>query len=97
MDEQFYNAPEFLHKVATPPFYIVQSFPAGWLTLGGVKCDAGCQVVDADNKPVEKLFIAGADADLFCAPYIAGGSANGFAQASGLIAGESAAALAKAS
>ena len=37
------------------------------------------------------LFIAGADADLFCAPYIAGGSANGFAQASGLIAGESAA------
>ena len=97
VDEQFYNAPEFLHKVATPPFYIVQSFPAGWLTLGGVKCDASCQVVDADNKPVEKLFIAGADADLFCAPYIAGGSANGFAQASGLIAGESAAALAKAS
>lgn len=97
VDEQFYNAPEFLHKVATPPFYIVQSFPAGWLTLGGVKCDARCQVVDSDNKPVDKLFIAGADADLFCAPYIAGGSANGFAQASGLIAGESAADVALAS
>lgn len=97
VDEQFYNDPEFLHKVATPPFYIVQSYPAGWLTLGGVKCDEHCQVVDSDNKPVDKLFIAGADADLFCAPYIAGGSANGFAQASGLIAGESAAEAALAS
>ena len=91
VDEQFFNEPEFMHKLSTPPYYIVQSYPAGWLTLGGVKCDARCQVVDADNVPIDRLFIAGADADLFCAPYIAGGSANGFAQASGLIAGESAA------
>ncbi|MBR2835899.1 MAG: FAD-binding protein [Coriobacteriales bacterium] len=90
-DALFYNDPEFMHKLQTPPFYIVQSFPAGWLSLGGVKCDAKCHALDPDNRPIDKLYIAGADADLFCAPYIAGGSANGFAQASGLIAGESAA------
>ena len=92
-DALFYNDPEFMHKLATPPFYIVQSFPAGWLSLGGVKCDSACHALDPDNRPIDRLFIAGADADLFCAPYIAGGSANGFAQASGLIAGESAAQL----
>lgn len=91
VDEEFYNAPEFLFKLQTPPYYVIQSYPAGWLTLGGIKCNARCQALDADNKPIDKLYVAGADADLFCAPYIAGGSANGFAQASGLIAGESAA------
>lgn len=90
-DAEFHNAPEFMHKLATPPFYIVQSFPAGWLSLGGIKCDAKCRVLDPDNRPIDRLFIAGGDADIYCAPYIAGGSANGFAQASGLIAGESAA------
>lgn len=90
-DALFYNEPEFMHKLQTPPYYIVQSFPAGWLSLGGIKCDSACRALDADNKPIDRLYIAGADADLFCAPYIAGGSANGFAQASGLIAGESAA------
>lgn len=92
-DAQFYNEPEFMHKLQTPPFYIVQSYPAGWLSLGGVKCDDKCHALDSDNKPIDRIFIAGADADLFCAPYIAGGSANGFAQASGLIAGEQAAML----
>ena len=59
--------------------------------LGGIKCDTKCRVLDPDNRPIDRLFIAGGDADIYCAPYIAGGSANGFAQASGLIAGESAA------
>ena len=77
------------------PYYAVESMPAGWLTLGGVKCDENCQVLTADNSPIKGLFVAGADADLFTSPYYAPGSANGFAIGSGLIAGEAAAKAAK--
>ena len=64
--------------------FSIQGIPA-------IKCDGRCQAVDASNKVVSGLFVAGADADLFTSPYYAAGSANGFAVGSGLIAGEAAA------
>ena len=90
-DEQFFKDPKYLAAIEEAPFYIVESLPAGWLSLGGIKCDGRCQAVDASNKVVPGLFVAGADADLFTSPYYAAGSANGFAVGSGLIAGEAAA------
>lgn len=90
-DEQFFVDEKFLTPIAEGPFYIIESMPAGWLSLGGIKCDANCQALDADNQPISGLYVAGADADLFTSPYYAAGSANGFAVASGLIAGEAAA------
>lgn len=90
-DEQFFTEARFLTPVAEGPFYIIESMPAGWLSLGGIKCDGSCQAIDADNQPIDGLFVVGADADLFTSPYYAAGSANGFAVASGLIAGEAAA------
>ncbi|WP_139651623.1 FAD-dependent oxidoreductase [Raoultibacter phocaeensis] len=90
-DELFFKDAKYLTPIEEGPFYIVESMPAGWLSLGGIKCNARCQAVDADNKVVQGLYVAGADADLFTSPYYAAGSANGFAVGSGLIAGEEAA------
>lgn len=95
-DELFFKDAKYLTPVKEGPFYIVESMPAGWLSLGGIKCNARCQAVDPDNKVIDGLFVAGADADLFTSPYYAAGSANGFAVGSGLIAGEEAAKAVKA-
>ncbi len=95
-DELFFKDAKYLAPIEEGPFYIVESMPAGWLSLGGIKCNARCQAVNADNKVVDGLFVAGADADLFTSPYYAAGSANGFAIGSGLIAGEEAAKAIKA-
>lgn len=90
-DPEFYVDASYLRKLSTPPYYAVQSYPAGWVSLGGIKTDAKGHALDSDNKPITNLFVAGADADIFTMPYMAGGSANGFSQASGWLAGESAA------
>lgn len=91
-DSQFFKDAKYLTPIKEGPFYVVESMPAGWLSLGGIKCNSSCQALDADNKPISGLFVAGADADLFTSPYYAAGSANGFAIGSGLLAGEAAAA-----
>ena len=90
-DELFFKDAKYLNALTEPPFYIVQSQPAGWLSLGGIKSSASCQALDADGKPVAGLYVAGVDADLFTSPYYQMASANSFALASGLIAGEAAA------
>lgn len=91
VDEEFFKDAKYLNALTEPPFYVVQSQPAGWLSLGGIKSNASCQALDADGKPVAGLYVAGVDADLFTSPYYQMASANGFALSSGLIAGESAA------
>lgn len=90
-DDQFFKDAKYLTPLSEGPYYVVQSQPAGWLSLGGIKTDAYCQVVDADNKTVDGLFIAGADADLFPSPYYCAGMGNGFSIGSGLVAGQRAA------
>lgn len=90
-DDLFFKDAKYLSPIKTAPFYVVQSQPAGWLSLGGIKSNASCQALDADGKPVTGLFVAGADADLFTSPYYQMASANAFALSSGLIAGEAAA------
>ena len=90
-DDQFFKDAKYLTPLSEGPYYVVQSQPAGWLSLGGIKTDAYCQVVNADNKTVDGLFIAGADADLFPSPYYCAGMGNGFSIGSGLVAGQRAA------
>jgi len=90
-DDQFFKDPKYLWSIEQGPFYAVESMPAGWLSLGGIKCDEFCHALDAKNNVVPGLFVVGADADLFTSPYYAPGSANGFAIGSGIIAGEQAA------
>ena len=95
-DELFFKNKKYLAPIKEAPFYIVESMPAGWLSLGGIKCNAKCQAVGSENNIINGLFVTGADADLFTSPYYAAGSANGFAIGSGLIAGEEAAKFVKA-
>ncbi len=91
-DELFFKDAKYLNALTTPPYYIIQSQPAGWLSLGGIKSNASCQALDPDGHPVDGLYVAGVDADLFTSPYYQMASANAFALSSGLIAGEAAAA-----
>ncbi|EQI11789.1 UNVERIFIED_ORG: FAD binding domain protein [Clostridioides difficile F501] len=89
-DELFFKDAKYLSALTEPPFYIVQSQPAGWLSLGGIKSNASFQALDADGKPIPGVYVAGVDADLFTSPYYQMASANAFALSSGLIAGEAA-------
>ena len=91
VDEQFYKTPEYLTALTQEPYYLIEYNPSGYLTLGGIKCDAGCRALDANNDIVPNLFVAGTDADLWSVPYALGGSAHGFSLSSGWLAGETAA------
>ncbi len=92
MDTEMYKDAEYMKDAVTEgPFYAVQLQLSAWLTLGGIKTNGKFQAVDADNKPIKGLYMAGADADLWGVPYFQGGSAQGFCFASGLLAGENAA------
>lgn len=91
VDEYMFTPAEYLNPVKEGPFYIYEYNVGAWLTLGGIKCDGSCRAVNADNKTIPGLFVAGADADLWSTPYYQGGSAQGFCLASGMVAGEAAA------
>jgi succinate dehydrogenase/fumarate reductase flavoprotein subunit len=76
--------PNYLEKIATPPFYAIMD--------GGLVVNAKCQVVDTENRPVSGLYSAGDAASLWHSNY-----ASGYAQAHtmGYISGTTAAAYAK--
>lgn len=90
-DELMYKQADFLKPVSTGPFYAVELHVAAWLTLGGIKTDECCRALDAENKVIDGLYVAGADGDFWAVPYHEGGSAQGFCFASGYVAGTSAA------
>lgn len=91
LDEQFYKDPQYLTALTQEPYYLIQYNPSGYLSMGGIKCDAGCHALDANNDYIPNLFVAGTDADLWGVPYALGGSAHGFCLSSGWLAGETAA------
>ena len=92
LDGEMYKDAEYMKDtVEVGPFYAVQEQLSCWLTLGGIKTNGKFLALDADNKPIKGLYVAGADADLWGVPYYQGGSAQGFCFASGLLAGENAA------
>lgn len=67
----------------TPPFYAIQLFPLARKTLGGVKTDIKCRVLDKHFKPVPGLYAAGEVAGM------AGGHINGCAGLEGTMLGPS--------
>lgn len=58
LDCDFGKAPDFLLKIAQPPFYAVK-LSYGWMTSGGMSIDGECRVLDVNNKPIEGLYAAG--------------------------------------
>lgn len=94
-DDFMYTGKEYLKEVKTGPFYMIEYNVGAWLTMGGIKTDGSLAALNSKNEVIDNLYVAGADADLWSVPYYQGGSALGFCYASGLLAGESAAANAK--
>jgi succinate dehydrogenase/fumarate reductase flavoprotein subunit len=45
-----------------PPFYVVEAVPAITFTFGGLRIDTSARVLDEDDRPLEGLLAAGADA-----------------------------------
>ena len=83
------------HPIAKAPFYAALVTPSMQSTYGGIKTDEKAQALNADNKPIAGLYAAGATSG-----HEAYANEVGFAAIIGLvygkIAGENAAAYAKA-
>lgn len=84
-DDLMYKSVDFLSAIETGPFYAIQMDIAAWVTIGGIKTDEYCHVLDEDNKVIENLFVAGVDGDFWSVPYYEGGSCQGFSFASGYL------------
>ena len=55
--------PEFSNKaspkIATPPFYAMQTYPLTRKSMGGVAIDLSCRVIDKQQQPIPGLFAVG--------------------------------------
>jgi fumarate reductase flavoprotein subunit len=92
VDDEFFLPADYMHAIEKGPFYIFEYNPGAWVTLGGIKTDGLCRALDSTNKTVEGLYVGGVDGDFWSVPYYQGGSCNGFSLASGVLAGNTAAA-----
>lgn len=89
-DDLLYLEPSFVNPIEQGPFYIVQYNPGSWCTLGGLRTDGYCRVLNNDCEPISGLYAAGCSADLWSVPYYLGGTAQGFSYASGYLAAQTA-------
>ena len=88
-DEDFFKAPELLHKISEPPFVAIRKSPYVNVSCGSLRVNGDMQVTDANYDPIPGLYAVGNEAigmygdvyDLDCP-----GTANGFAHTSGRIA-----------
>lgn len=80
-----------LGPVAQPPFYAIPLYPGGPNTKGGLRADAGRQVLDWDDAPIPHLYSAGEISSAFQFVYQGGGNL-GECIAFGRLAGRNAAA-----
>lgn len=76
--------------VKKAPFYIFEYEPSAWCTIGGVKTDASCRLLDADQNVIPGVYVAGVDnGSAFCVPYYDNeGAALGVSLTLGIVAGE---------
>jgi predicted oxidoreductase len=72
-----------LQKIEKPPFYGIKFFPAVRKTIGGVKTNLKCQVLNKHFKPIPGLYAAGELAGM------AGGHIQGKASLEGTMLGPS--------
>ncbi|MEM2868310.1 MAG: FAD-dependent oxidoreductase, partial [Candidatus Bathyarchaeia archaeon] len=92
-DEVFFKNSRYLWPIKKPPFYAGKLVIGGYGSLGGIKINYKCEVLDENWEPIPGLYAAGVDA---CSIYhdtyvfILPGNTMGFALTSGRIAGENA-------
>ncbi len=46
-------------RIATPPFYAAQFFPVTRKSMGGIRVDLDCRVLDAGQQPIANLYAVG--------------------------------------
>jgi fumarate reductase flavoprotein subunit len=97
-DEVFFKSSKYLWPIKQAPFYAGKLVLNAYGSLGGIKINYKCEVLNEDWEPIPGLYAAGVDA---CSVYydtyvfILPGNTMGFALNTGRIAGENAAAYAK--
>ena len=92
-DTQFNKNPKFLHKITGKGKYLVGKFYLGaYGTIGGIRINKYCEVLDDNFMPIEGLYSAGSDANTIYGDsynFTRPGNTMGFAVNSGRMAGES--------
>jgi flavocytochrome c len=83
VDHEFGRKVKGLRKIEKKPFYAMQFFPAVRKTMGGVKTNLKCQVLDKHFVPISGLYAAGELAGM------AGGHIQGAASLEGTMLGPS--------
>ena len=92
-DEEFFKDRRLMRPVMRPPFYCAVIRPGGYGTVGGIKINENCEVLNDEFEKIPGLYAAGADAcNLYDDSYmfLLPGNSMGFAVNSGRIAGISA-------
>lgn len=85
VDEEYGKEAHFLKAVKNAPFYAFEYVPSCWSTNGGVKVDSHLRAVNAENKAIPGLYVAGVDqGSVYSVPYYTNeGSSVGLALGSG--------------
>ncbi|BBF41428.1 fumarate reductase flavoprotein subunit [Lachnospiraceae bacterium KM106-2] len=93
VDTKFHKQPEYLHPITGKGKYLVGKFYLGaYGTIGGVRINKYCEVLDENSMPIEGLYSAGTDANTIYGDsynFTLPGNSMGFAVNSGRMAGES--------
>lgn len=92
-DSQFNKPRKYLHPITGKGKYLVGKFYLGaYGTIGGVRINKYCEVLDSNLKPIPGLYSAGSDANTIYGDsynFTLPGNTMGFALNSGRMAGES--------
>ncbi|PJI06965.1 MULTISPECIES: FAD-binding protein [Clostridium] len=95
VDTKFHKKQAYLHPITGKGKYLVGKFYLGaYGTIGGVRINKYCEVLDESFNPIEGLYSAGTDANTIYGDsynFTLPGNSMGFAVNSGRMAGESAA------
>jgi fumarate reductase flavoprotein subunit len=93
VDSQFHKDQRFLHELTGKGGYVVGKFYLGaYGTVGGVRINKYCEVLNDDLLPIEGLYSAGSDANTIYGDsynFTLPGNTMGFAINSGRMAGDS--------
>lgn len=93
VDTQFHKNQKFLHPITGKGKYLVGKFYyAAYGTIGGVRINKNCEVLDEALKPIPGLYSAGSDANIIYGDsynFTLPGNTMGFALNSGRMAVES--------
>ncbi|MFC1958400.1 FAD-binding protein [Chloroflexota bacterium] len=90
-DPEFHRPAQHLVPLNEPPFFAVKLWPGGPNTQGGPRRNHRAQVLNVDNEPIPRLYVAGELGSIFSMLYPAGGGNLAECIAFGRIAGEKAA------